>query len=131
MLILLLLFAVGGLQAQAPTSFTIIATDCKVTGPVNGKEVSSYSGSLWTATCKVRGDSLLIASMELDSKKPIGNETYEYHVSESFGIAVSKGGAIRYILDFTERKFYHGQVNIVLEKGTVLTKSCLGRIEFK
>ena len=131
MLILLLMFLSSGLQAQTPAYFTLIATDCKVSGPVDGNEISSYSGSLWTANCTVQGDQLLIATMQLDSKKAIGNESYEYTAVDGVAIAVSKGGATRYIFDFTERKFYHGQVNIVLEKGSVLTKTCLGRIEFK
>jgi len=118
-------------QNQGPTYFTLVSTDCTVTGPVKGEKIESWPGTPWVATCTVKDGRLLVAAMETESKKPLGNESCEYVVLGDIGMAISDGGAIRYIFDFAERRFYHGQVNILVEKAVVVTKTCLGRIEFK
>jgi hypothetical protein len=127
-----LLITYSTLSAQnkaTPSYFVLRSTDCKVRGASDGK-IESYEGNAWTATCVVEGTQLIVASMEAETMKPLGKESFEYGAQNGIGIATGQQGGTRYLFDFVSRKFYQGQVNIILEKGTVLTKTCWGSIVF-
>jgi hypothetical protein len=85
-------------------------------------------GSSWSATCILEDGVLIIASVDAATQKPISRDKYTFMMVEGKCMAMSESGAVRYVLDFKQRKFNQGQVGILIESGTIVTKTCVGKI---
>lgn len=128
--LLVLLLFVDFILCQNPTNFILKSSECLTVGP-NGNNVTSFPGTPWKANCKINGSVLTIESIDLETGKVIDKSDYEYIEADKVGIASSASGNVKYLFDYSEMKFYQGQVNLVFDKGMILTKNCVGQIVLK
>lgn len=129
-LIFLFIFYLQVVFSQTPSIFLLKSSDCLTTGPSKDK-IISFQGSPWKATCRVDGDRLRIESIDLETGKIISKSDFEYYTLDKIGFASSESGNVKYLFDFKKMIFYHGQVNLVIEEGMVITKTCIGQISYK
>ncbi len=115
---------------QSPSSFVLVSSDCLVTSPDEAK-ISSYQGGAWKANCSVNDTKITIEAIDTESGKVLSKSDYEYHTIDDHGFASSESGNVKYFFNFSEKKFCHGQVNLIVEKGIVVTKTSVGEIIFQ
>lgn len=62
--------------------------------------------------------------------KPQG-EPLKYAVLDLGKVQVwnSPSGSIKVLLDFERKRYYYGQTYLALERGAILNKQCIGKIE--
>lgn len=125
-IILLIFFFVNIASGELPSSFTLKSINSTITGPENGKIVSA-TGSGFLVRCDIVKNQLLIRNYD-SSNKLLSQENYELVISDVVAVASNMGGNIKYFFDFDSNTFYHGQVNVLLEQGCVITKTSIGKI---
>lgn len=128
-LIVFLLLVTFNFLLAAPVKFKLEESDSQMLGADNGKLVMK-EGQASHTVCEVEGNEIMLKTMSKFNKEVIQEKTYDYmYVSETdIGIASSKSGNIKYFFDFSNQYYSHGQVNILLSKGMIITKSTMGKI---
>lgn len=115
-------------QTKLPQKFTLDSTSANVAGPINGKIVS-MNGTPFRATCEVHDNSVVIKLIDAKTNEIISEDIYKLLFQDRIGIASSSNGNVIYLLDFENKTFYHGQANLVIENGCVMTKTSIGSIK--
>lgn len=104
-------------------SFQLKDRECKMIGAAVGEQTIKTPPAVSnTNTCSLSVDTL--------SCKREGSEQ-AYKVEMKLGeivIAKSASGNVTYVLNLKEKSYVTGQTNLLLDKGVVLNKSCVGKL---
>lgn len=120
----LVLMATSGWSAE----FILQDLDCKVMGP-DGSKIMVVQGDKSESTCVVIGEEASCHFKNLETGKSHGEPT-KFEALELNGIHIwtSGSGNIKMLLDEQGKQYFYGSSHLVLEKGTILCKECVGKI---
>ncbi len=95
------------------------AKQCLLTGEDNGA-VKVRDGDKTDLDCTIVNETMTCGNTA---------ETYEVIPIEDLAIINSRSGNIKMILDFGKKTYSLAQVNLIIEKGLLMTKQCVGKIK--
>jgi len=109
--------------------YSFIDTDCKMLVPV-GDQVRVTAGEMSKTTCVVVGNEASCNYTKLSTRLPQGKptkfETVKIGTTQIWTSIPS--GNIKLLIDEEHKIFTYGMTGVVIEKGILLNKQCVGKI---
>ena len=124
-ILFLLLFVASSAWAE---ELILRDSDCKLLAP-DGDQVKAIVGDKSESTCVVVGTGASCNYKNLVTGKSHGEPT-KYEVIDLGGVQVwsSTLGNIKVVIDEEGKNFIYGMTFVVLKRGVLLNKQCVGKI---